>query len=232
MKLSELVALGDQCPQEVYGVVVDEPSFSPPAGLKRLGVLWPMDGDAIDEIDVVISYGMAGVEVMMEIPGDRIEVDVAMLVSTAANIGSSLSILPPSDLGGESLGLWIARIRAFAREYLKTSIFSKDLLPVTSYLEYMFRQTYGDDLDGFKPSDPYIVANYVENVTEEQSDAMKAGLREEVLQAFGGQSEFDAFAMTVAKRVYDSVDANYRQSYDAHQAQIASQDGSEGGAAG
>lgn len=212
MKLSELVALGDGCPQDVYGVVVDEPSFSPPAGLKRVGILWPMDGDAIDEIDVVISYGMAGVDVLMEIPGDREDVDVAMLVSTAANIGASLSILPPSNLTPESLAGWIERVCLFAKDYLKTSIFSKDMLPVTSYLEYMFRQSYGDNLEGFAPTDPYIIERFVSGVSVDQSDAMKAALRAEVLAAFGGQEQFDTFAIALAQRVYSSVDGNYRQS--------------------
>lgn len=213
MKLSEIVAssgLENAC---FYGVTVDEPSFSPPAGLREIGLLWPLEGEGLDEMDVAIAFGMAGVHVIIELPAEREQVDAPMFVSLAANIGASLSVLPPkTGADAQAFDRWNARVQAFTAEYLKSSIFAKHLFPVTSYLEYMFREVYGDDLSGFAPKDGYILDAYVSRVSLEQSDAMKALIRSGVYEQFGGAEAFAAFAAAVAAKVSDTMEANFRQS--------------------
>lgn len=211
MKLSDLTMDGAHVGELVFGVEVDQPSFVPPAGLKRIGVLLPLQGDGIDEIDVVISYGMAGVETTMEIPAEKQDVDPAYLVSTAANIGASLALLPPVDASDrDAVEAWIVRVCDFASAYLGSSIYGKDLFPVTSFLEYMFAEAVSD-VSGYAPKDEYLIARFASVLSEADSDAMKARLRALVYEHFGSKEDFEEFVHLMANRIYSSIENGVRQ---------------------
>lgn len=202
MKLSELMNEGQAAPLAVYGVVVDEPSFVPPEGLQEIGLRLPLDSEGIDEIDVAISYSMAGVKTILEVPADKKDVDVAYMVSTAANIGVSLAVLPPQEEAG--FEAWVDRICDFAVAYLKSGIYTKQLLPVTSYLEYMFVEVFADTKD-YAPKDPYVIECFVKPLSVERSDAMKARLRAVIHEHFGGEERFKAFAHVMAERLHHRI---------------------------
>lgn len=213
MKLSEIMASTGLENASFYGVKVDEPSFSPPAGLREIGLLWPLSGEGLDEMDVAIAFGMAGVHVIIELPNEMEHVDAPMFVSLAANIGASLALLPPSPgADAQAYERWNFRVAEFAAEYLSSGIFSKHLYPVTSYLEYMFREVYGEDMSGFVPKDGYIREAFVAKTSVSQSDAMKSVVRSVIHNQFGGADAFVDFAHAVAAKLSDSMDANFRQS--------------------
>ena len=95
MLLSDVVdgKAGDASSTAFYGVEVDVESFTPPAGLEEISLIYKADAGDIDEtlMDVIISYGLAGVEVILEIPAEQSDIDAKYLVSVAANAGFSLS---------------------------------------------------------------------------------------------------------------------------------------------
>ena len=214
MKLSDLTKEGQSTPETVYGVVVDEPSFAPPEGLKEIGLLLPLDSEGIDEIDVAISYSMAGVKTILEIPADKKDVDAAYMVSTAANIGVSLSVLPPADDSG--FDAWVERVCEFAGAYLKSGIYAKDLLPVTSYLQYMFVEVFAD-ASGYAAKDPYVIDRFVKTMSVERADQMKARLRAVIHEHFGGDEGFKAFAHAMAERLHNHVADGARKYMSAQQ---------------
>ena len=209
IKLSELIA-SDSVLDNVYGVDVDEESFSPPEGLKEVGFTYKVDeaGD-IDEIllDVIISYGLSDVKVVLEIPFDTDVKDIPYLMSVASNAGFSLSILPPCEITDETKISYINRLSDFTDAFLNQKNFTKFVYPVSSYLEYMYIETFTDVSD-FKPTDDYILNRYVENTTEEFSDAFKAVIREKIFTHFGGEEEFRNFTKAVFSKIYEQTERN------------------------
>ena len=116
MLLSELVDKDEAPAVAVYGVEVDVESFTPPAKLEEISLIYKADGSDIDEalMDVIISYGLAGIEVILEIPAEQGDIDAKYLVSVAANAGFSLSLLPPKEPSEEADKAYFSRLREFA----------------------------------------------------------------------------------------------------------------------
>ncbi len=220
MKLSDLTSGSHAGVTSVYGVVVDEPSFVPPEGLKEIGVLVPLDSEGIDEIDVAISYSMAGVKTILEVPAEKKDVDAPYMVSTAANIGVSLSVLPPA--GPDGFDAWVERVCDFARAYLKSGIYAKELLPVTSFMEYMFVEVFADTSE-YAPKDPYVIDRFVKTMTLEQSDQMKAKLREVIYDHFGGADAFKSFAHAMASRLHVHIEEGVKKFKESQQTKPAEQ---------
>lgn len=194
----------------VYGVDVDEESFTPPEKLKEVGLVYKVDdsGD-VDEVllDVIISYGLSDVKVILEIPFEEPVKDIPYIMSVASNAGFSLSILPPVELNEENQKLYIERLSAFTDAFLNQKNFAKFVYPVSSYLEYMYIETFSD-VSEFKPTDDYIVNRFVENTTEEFSDAFKAVIREKIFNHFGGEKAFRNFTKAVFAKIYEQTEKN------------------------
>jgi len=208
-KLSDLL-ISETSYNRVYGVNVDEESFTPPDGLNEIGFIYKVDdsGD-IDEIllDVIISYGLSDVKVILEIPFETSVKDIPYLMSVASNAGFSLSILPPCEITEDSRVAYILRLSEFVDAFLNQKNFTKFIYPVSSYLEYMYIEVFSDVSD-FKPTDDYILNRYVENTTEEFSDAFKAVIREKIFTHFGGEVEFRNFTKAVFSKIYEQTERN------------------------
>ncbi len=213
--LSEILELSDeQRGAEYYRVAVDGESFTPPVGLKEIGFLLKLEDDDIDEelIDVVISYGLAGVSVILEVPHDVGPVDAKYLMSVSANAGFSISLLPPSGDAdtAEARAEYQARLVEFVEAYLNHRNFAHFVYPVTSYLEYLFIERMRPGV-AFEPTDPYILATFHEPVPVEFADQFKAAMREKIHAHFGGEAGFAAFAKAMIYRIYKQTEENARQ---------------------
>jgi hypothetical protein len=209
MKLSELL-VSEEKYNYVYGVDVDEESFTPPDDLNEVSFIYKTDdsGD-LDEIllDVIISYGLSDMSVILEVPFEEEIEDPEYLMSVASNAGFSLSILPPVEMTEENMEGYRQRISEFTDAFLGQKNFSKFLYPLSSYLEYLYLETFIDVSD-FKASDEYMVNKFVDTTTEDFSNSFKAVMRDKVFSHFGGEEEFRNFTKAVFSKIYETTEAN------------------------
>ncbi len=207
-KLSAILANHEANPFP-KGVIVDTENFTPPEGVETIAFLLQMrDGD-IEEtlIDVIIAWCLAEVDVILEIPADIGGLDAKYLLSVAANVGFSLSLLPSETEEGRAA--YHERLAEFTRTYLAQANYAGRLYPVTSHLEYMIRETLVGGSD-YRARDPYVVERFAERVPETVSDAFKAAIREAVFEATGGEEGFRNFAGSIVLGIYRQAEENAR----------------------
>lgn len=203
-KLSDLVAVDATEAPVAYGVEVDVESFSPPPGLKAVSLIYKADGADIDEalMDVIISYGLAGVDVTLEVPAEQSEIDAKYLVSVAANAGFSLSLLPPAARSEQADQAYFDRLRDFTAVYLTQANFGRFIAPVTNFIEYLFIEMLRQDTREFQTSDAYIQERFMPLVDQPFIDAFKARLREDIYGFFDGQEGFERFARRMLNQIH------------------------------
>lgn len=209
MKLSALVALPeDQISEEYIGVEVDDLSVTPPTGLKRIGLIYKVDDRTeLDEdlLDVIISYRLADIDALLEIPHDAPVPDARYLVQVAANAGFSLSLLPPpADADEATKDAYVQRLVTFTDVYMSQQNFSAFLHPLSSFLEYMFAEQIAD-IQAMTPSDPYIRQRFVDVMPTALVDHFKNAVKERVFALYDGEEGFRAFAKAVVYKVYQQT---------------------------
>lgn len=211
--LSELLAEVDR-PAAVFGLKVDVDDVTPPEGVREAGLVARFEGGDLDEtvLDVAISYILAGVEVTIEVPADAECGSAKQLVSLAASVGASLSLLPPSDPSDEAFESWCTRVDDFALAYATQANMAKFVLPVTSYLEYLVIEALSPEVASrFAPSDPYVVGNYASSVSPERSDAMKARVRAVFEGVHGGPDGLKAFLLAIVSAIHERAEESIRE---------------------
>lgn len=220
VKLSEVLS-NPVTGASYYRVEADVESFTPPEGVAEIGFLYKSDdGRDVDEtlLDVIISYGLSNVPVLLEVPAESKVSDPSYLMSIASNVGFSVSLLPPENKDDESAqDDYIQRVSEFTLAYLGQKNFSKSVYPISSYMEYMFLETL-TDVSGFKASNEYMINSFVSKTTEEFSDEFKAVIRKHIHAHFGGVDGFRSFAKAVYWRIYKMTEENCKDTLQKLQA--------------
>ncbi len=133
-----------------------------------------------DIIDVALSYSIAGIEVVLEIPFEiRVNFEKKQLASIVSNGGWSLSLLPPIKHSKALTGEYCKEVIEWYKLWRKPTMrnFEKTIYPVTPYCEYLAidylidknKEALTDDdvqaLRGLSanPSDPYIL-HFIDNI--------------------------------------------------------------------
>lgn len=199
MKSSEINQLSNI--PVIWGVEVDEIVTRPPLGLRQIGLLW--DGEAPDMIsdnliDSVISFSLAGVEVIVEIrPEDRIDHDYMLVI--AANAGFCISAIPPERKSG--VETWSNQCARFADALMAASNFSGNLYPVSGYLTYLVMEYFGG-AKAAVPSDLYTRQRFAEQVPQNWSDIAKSHMRKSLSDAAGGENELKGYLGSILKAIH------------------------------
>jgi hypothetical protein len=211
--LSALLA-AESNPSTVYGVTVDIDDVTPPEGVTEIGLISALPDGSLEEtvLDVAISYILAGMSVTIELAAETEIADPKHLVSTAASIGASLSFLPPAD-GSDNVAAsaYIDRVEIFARAYAKQANFAKLLIPVTSYLQYLFVEVLDPDLAAeFKPTDSYLTDRFVSAMSPARVDEMKERIKLVFHEAFGGPEGFKELGGTLFHAIFERVEEGFK----------------------
>jgi hypothetical protein len=148
---------------------------------------------ASDIIDVALSYSIAGIDVILELPfSDRNQFNHQQLASLICNGGWSLSLLPPEQYNSVSMLQYCKSIIEWYELWRSKTMrnFEKALYPITPYLEYLTTHYLIDknkkDLKSKdtqalialsqNPSDPYLL-NLIETMETGIVDAFKQQLK-------------------------------------------------------
>ncbi len=200
--------LVDPC---VFGIVIDTDDLVVPYGLREAGIRAKIvDGEIdFDTLDLAIEYRLRGLDVMLEIAdGDVIE-DMGNLVSVAASTKISLSFLPPEDNSDEAFERYCLRVEDATRAYLNQPNMQQFVLPVTSYLEYMYLELLNPErAKTFQPDDEYMIRIFHQGMTVDRSDAMKARIRTIVHDHYDGEDGFREVALDLVGAICQTVDSS------------------------
>lgn len=158
-----------------------------------------------DIIDVALSYSIAGIDVILEIPFiDRARFNNQQLASLVCNGGWSLSLLPPSS-SIDSVGMeeYSAHIIVWYQIWRSKTMsnFEKTIYPITPYLEYLAtnylieKNKEGLDSKSKKelellsqnPNDTYLV-EFIDNMQIRYVDGFK-----QQLESFIKESDQDFY---------------------------------------
>ncbi len=203
MKISEIGSVSKA--SILTGVEVDVESFSPPQGVTTIGLIWQgSDEDLVSEllIDTIISYSLAGVEVILEVPHDA-KVKHEDLLKLAGNAGFSVSAIPPETEDG--LDAWCEQCGSFAEALLHAPNFSGHLVPATGYISYLIAEKFSGK-DSLVPSDDYTRTRFLEAVPEAWSDASKQAMRASFRDVLGGEDGITAYLSAILKAIHDETE--------------------------
>lgn len=221
MKISELVLLTEESASKhqcisngvfglsVYGVTVDSnEDITPPTWLKEIGIILQInDQGEIDEdvLDIALSYRLAKINVMLEIPFTKEGVNEEYLLAyVATNMSMSLSFLPPEDKSEESFQEYLEQTRRVCAAFFKKPNIDRMVMPITNYLEYLFVHIINPEKD-FKVRDSYVISSYAEDLGEERVNILKDVIREETYKFYGGKEQFEAIAKEMMMGIYDEA---------------------------
>jgi len=195
----------------VFGIEVDTDDVTPPRNVREIGLIAQTEGGELtnEVLDVTISYILSGIDVLVEFPAEIEIGDPRHLMATAASVNASISLLPPKELTDESFEAYCQRLEAVTSAYLKQLTMTKFVMPVTNYLQYCYTEVLDLELArSFVPEDGYVLSRFHEAMTIEQSDTLKARVRQVIVDNFGGEEGFRTFALGLMGSVAGAVETS------------------------
>lgn len=211
--------------EEIYGVTIndfDPDHINPPEGLKFIGVVASLNetktGFNTDLVDLIVSYGLEGVHVLLEMPCDLVKYfDVKELIFSVKNLQVSLSVLPPKHPYVQdevSIEEYKDLMGKITQELLNQPNYSMKIYPISNYIVYMMLGVILKDKLGefFSVKEDYVIENYIDYMTEEDSDLFKDEIRKVIYNHYGGEEGFDSVASVLVESIYDLSKDRFKES--------------------
>lgn len=205
-KLSDLIAEKSEVSGSYYGIEVDNFFSNPIKGADRVSFVAALDDPSslsFDLMDTLIQYHQAKIETLLEVPFDFTLAPATVLV-IANSINCGVVIAPPREKTPENWATWKHQVLSYANAMFGVPNFSKEILPVTSYVQYMAMQVMGYTPEGL--TDDAMMHEYFEKDMDESTmDALKAELHQVVLDGHGGQEGFETVVQSTLSAMNDAV---------------------------
>jgi hypothetical protein len=213
--LSELVGAQDGETGSYYGVVVDKFCSNRLNGADRISFLAALDDPdqiSFDVIDTLIQYRQAKANVLLEIPFD-FPLSAQHVLVLANSISAGIVIAPPAEKTPENWEIWGSQVKDYARALFQVVGFSSEILPVTSYVQYMAMKVMG-----YTPStltDDVMMHRYFEQDMDiAMMDSLKSEMHAIILEGNGGADQFEVLVQSTLSAINDSVTAEGKQRLD------------------
>lgn len=212
MNLKELIALDNEelKGKSFYGIEVTEYTTETIKDLSEVGftIQYNDSGDYVsdDLIDVILEYKNTDVSVVLEVPfSENSNIDVIHHFSRSTQI--DLSLLPPTGevKTEQSLAIYNEQLQKATVLWLEQTGASYMLYPSSGYFHYMIR-SYFDGKPDTISNDEYMIKNYVETLSEEEMDILKANLHGVFIEHIGGEEAFAVYANSIASGLVDTVE--------------------------
>lgn len=198
-----------------FSVEVDVFSPNRLENIKKIGFMAKLDALCkfdFDVMDTLIQYRQIQAEVFLQIPHDFFVAsetaamtphDILVLVNS---IDVNLILMPPpSNAGREEWSKWHKLTVDFAEAMLNFHPFSKELLPVSSYVQYMAMRVVG-----YQPKtltdDPMMKHFFEDGMNVEAMDALKVDLEDKIISAHGGKEAFESYVYGTLSGLYERLD--------------------------
>lgn len=204
--LSELVESQNGETGSYYGVVVDKFCSNRINGADRISFLAALDDPdqiSFDVIDTMIQYRQAKANVLLEIPFD-FPLPAQHVLVLANSISAGIVIAPPAEKNAENWAMWASQVKDYARALFQVVGFSSEILPVTSYVQYMAMQVMGYTPDTL--TDDVMMHRYFEqDMDVAMMDALKSEMHAIILEGNGGEEQFEMLVQSTLSALNDSV---------------------------
>jgi hypothetical protein len=205
-KLSELIANKHDATGSYYGVEVDNFFSNPIKGADRVSFVAALDDPSslsFDLMDTLIQYHQAKVDTLLEVPFD-FPLPPPMVLVIANSINCGIVIAPPAEKTAENWATWKNHVLSYAKAMFGLPSFSKEILPVTSYVQYMAMQVMGYTPEGL--TDDAMMHEYFEkNMDVVTMDNLKADLHDVVLEGHGGKEGFETVVQSTLSALNDVI---------------------------
>lgn len=199
-ELARQLSTGERTDTWTYGVEVDDLAFLHKTPLRAIGLVanYTDDGDLDDDtIDAATQLIIDGVDVTVELP-HRSELPVQTLVTEAANLQIGLSFLPPGEgAGDDDWASYHTNLEAGVEAYFRQRNLGTSLFPISGYIEYLIGEHVGAEAPAIEDVDEYTRERFAKNVPQTRADAMKARLRDRVMEVVGGEAGWRRMVNTV-----------------------------------
>jgi hypothetical protein len=191
-----------------FSVEVDIFSPNRLENVKKIGFLAKLDEAGqfdFDVMDTLIQYRQIQAEVFIQIPHDFTMKPHDLLV-LANSIDANVILMPPkAGANAEAWGNWHKLTLDYTAAMLGFNSFSKELLPVSSYVQYMAMNVVG-----YQPKtltdDPMMKHFFEDGMNIAVMDELKDQIHTMVLEAHGGKEGFESFVHGTLLSLYERVD--------------------------
>lgn len=189
---------------------VDVDQFNPNRleNIKQIGFIAKLGSDGkfdFDVMDTVIQYRQLQAEVFIQVPHDFVMEPRDLLV-LANSVDANVILMPPAaNAGAAAWELWRELTLSYTDAMLSFNPFAKELLPVTSYVQYMAMR-----VAGYQPAtltdDPMMKHFFEDGMNVAVMDDIKSALDVKIYAAHGGQQAFESFVHGTLAGLYDRVE--------------------------
>lgn len=194
---------------------------TPPESLKEISFILKLSEDETmddDLLDIIVSYRLTKVNVTLEVPLSFFKegkVSVGYLLNLTHNLDIALSLLPNGHpLSGDGdINDYKKVMRSVVTELTKKPNFSKFIYPVSGYFQYLMMEIIlgKEKMQTLVPDDLYVVENFYNVLSKEDSDAFKEYIRADIYEFYGGEEDFKQVAGSMIKTVYEKNKESYTE---------------------
>jgi len=204
-KISDLLAIQEALAPHVFGVDVDVFDPLPLKGVKSIGFLAKMDSGQLDFdlIDTMLQYHLIHCPIFLEVPFD-FEMKAKDILIVAHSVEAHVVVSPPVSGNAEDWATWARYVDEFVTALLDLPQFAQEVLPVTSYIQYMSMNVMG-----YQPAtltdNPMMYEYFEKNMDAPTMDALKERMHQTVLGYYGGQAEFEIMVHSTLSALHDNL---------------------------
>lgn len=224
-KLSEAVAAEGQGVCAYYGVVLDKFCANRIKDVTRISIVADVDETSefsFDVMDTLIQYRQAKADVLLEVPFN-FPIPASDVLILCNSIGVGVILPPPIEKSAENWRAWSEQVKQYGKAMFGVHAFSKEILPVTSYVQYMAMRVIGYTPQGLT-DDPMMHRYFEQDMDIEVMDNLKQELEVIVLEGSGGAQSFESMVQSTASALSDVVVNEGKQRMEILRTAIKSQD--------
>jgi hypothetical protein len=201
-------SLNSEVVNAVFGVEVDQFNPNRLNNVKKIGFIAKVDAMGqldFDVMDTIIQYRQIQAEVFLQIPHDFSMKPHDMLVMANSVKASVILMPPPIDADAATWAAWHETTLSYAEAMLNYHAFAKELLPVSSYVQYMVMRVAGHT-PATLTDDPMMKHYFEDGMNVGVMDALKADLDAKILAHHGGAEAFESFVHGTLAGLYERVE--------------------------
>lgn len=204
-KLSDLLVVQEGLAPHVFGVDVDVFDPLPIKGVKSIGFIAKVEGGQFDFdlMDTMIQYRQIHCPIFLEVPFD-FEMTAKDVLIVAHSVESHVIVTPPATGAASDWAKWSSYVEEFLSALLDLPQFGQEVLPVTSYIQYMSMSVMG-----YQPAtltDNSMMHEYFEKDMDVPTmDALKERMHAAVLGYYGGKEEFEVMVHSTLSALHENL---------------------------
>jgi len=204
-KISDLLAVQEGLAPHVFGVLADVFDPLPLKGIKSIGFIAKVEGGQFDFdlMDTMIQYRQIHCPIFLEVPFD-FEMTARDVLIVAHSVESHVIVTPPSSGNADDWARWSSYVEEFLAALLELPQYGQELLPVTSYIQYMSMSVMG-----YQPAtltDNSMMHEYFEKDMDVATmDILKERMQATILGYYGGKEEFEVMVHSTLSALHDNL---------------------------